>query len=434
MKKLNKKQKIIILVSVIILLILIAVIIGTNIIRNQITGEEYNVANGSSSNGNLLPEYIKAGITLGGVTGTLEDLDTSDATATAEDILWGKIAYAKGQRLVGTKVVTVKQGKESQKVFENNTNLIDDYGNNVKVPAGFKIASDSATSVTGGVVIEDVSAGDEYTKGSQFVWIPVGNIITEGNKIENLVLGRYDFSGTGTEKIIQTIDNWQDTSESVEIVSVGLRAKEIEGDYKAKNLKDFLEKATNSKGYYIGRYEAGDALAVDETHQRTENSPITDTVASKKGVYPYNNIIYTEASQLSRNMYIRDEFESDLVNSYAWDTATVFIQKFSGDTNYSRQPGKNTTGRLEKCGESLLANVTNGDEVIDRRCNIYDIAGNTWEISTESKYNVTNGNIIRGDDYYGDYGEVGGPASRAFIVRGESAKLDDASFRVILYL
>lgn len=433
MKKLNKKQKIIILVSVIILLILIAVIIGTNIIRNQITGEEYNVANGSSSNGNLLPEYIKAGITLGGVTGTLEDLDTSDATATAEDILWGKIAYAKGQRLVGTKVVTVKQGKESQKVFENNTNLIDDYGNNVKVPAGFKIASDSATSVTGGVVIEDVSAGDEYTKGSQFVWIPVGNIITEGNKIENLVLGRYDFSGTGTEKIIQTIDNWQDTSESVE--SVDLRAKELEGDYKAKNLKDFLEKATNSKGYYIGRYEAGDALAVDETHQRTENSPITDTVVSKKGVYPYNNIIYTEASQLSRNMYIRDEFESDLVNSYAWDTATVFIQKFSGDTNYSRQPGKNTTGRLEKCGESLLANVTNGDEVIDRRCNIYDMAGNTCEISTESTYNVTDGNIIRGDDYYGDYGEVGGPASRTCIVRDASTtKANNIAFRVILYL
>ena len=433
MKKLNKKHKIMILVSIIILLILIAVIIGTNIIRNQITSEEYNVANGSSSNGNLLPEYIKAGITLGGVTGTLEDLDTSDATATAEVILWGKIAYAKGQRLGGTKVVAVKQGKESQKVFENNTNLIDDYGNNVKVPAGFKIASDSATSVTGGVVIEDVSAGDEYTKGSQFVWIPVGNIITEGNKIENLVLGRYDFSGTGTEKIIQTIDNWQDTSESVE--SVDLRAKELEGDYKAKNLKDFLEKATNSKGYYIGRYEAGDALAVDETHQRTENSPITDTVVSKKGVYPYNNIIYTEASQLSRNMYIRDEFESDLVNSYAWDTATVFIQKFSGDTNYSRQPGKNTTGRLEKCGESLLANVTNGDEVIDRRCNIYDMAGNTCEISTESTYNVTDGNIIRGDDYYGDYGEVGGPASRTCIVRDASTtKANNIAFRVILYL
>ena len=79
-------------------------------------------------------------------------------------------------------------------------------------------------------------------------------------------------------------------------------------------------------------------------------------------------------------------------------------------------------------------NVTNGDEVIDRRCNIYDMAGNTFEISTETPLDVTYGNIIRGDDYYGDYGEVGGPASRAFIVRGESIKTDGAAFRVILYL
>ena len=36
--------------------------------------------------------------------------------------------------------------------------LTDDYGNTVIVPAGFKIADDSATDVTKGVVIEDTSA------------------------------------------------------------------------------------------------------------------------------------------------------------------------------------------------------------------------------------------------------------------------------------
>ena len=52
----------------------------------------------------MLPEYIKEGITLGGVTGSLVDLDTSDATATAEDILWGKTAYVKGQKVTGEMV------------------------------------------------------------------------------------------------------------------------------------------------------------------------------------------------------------------------------------------------------------------------------------------------------------------------------------------
>ena len=102
MKKLSKKQKLIILISIITIIAVIGIIIGANIIRANIANGNYNSSNGSSNNGNLLPEYIKEGITLGGVTGTLKDLDTSDATATAEDIAWGKVAYARGERIVGT--------------------------------------------------------------------------------------------------------------------------------------------------------------------------------------------------------------------------------------------------------------------------------------------------------------------------------------------
>ena len=63
-----------------------------------------------------MSEYIKEGITLGGVTGTLKDLDTSDATATAEDILEGKVAYARGERIVGT----MKEGPEPIEILDPN--------------------------------------------------------------------------------------------------------------------------------------------------------------------------------------------------------------------------------------------------------------------------------------------------------------------------
>ena len=102
MKKLNKKQKLIILISIITIIVIIGIIIGANIMRTNIANGNFNSSNGSSNNGNLLPEYIKKGITLGGVTGTLESLDTSDATATAEDISWGKTAYVKGEKITGT--------------------------------------------------------------------------------------------------------------------------------------------------------------------------------------------------------------------------------------------------------------------------------------------------------------------------------------------
>ena len=102
MKKLSKKQKLIVFIAILLVAVILAIVITTNIMEINIANGSYNSANNNSSSGNLLPKYIKAGITLGGVTGTLEDLDTSDATAYAEDIAWGKVAYARGERIVGT--------------------------------------------------------------------------------------------------------------------------------------------------------------------------------------------------------------------------------------------------------------------------------------------------------------------------------------------
>lgn len=70
--------------------------------NNQVTSEGYfaTTANAGSS---LVASYIKKGITVGGITGTLETLDTSDATATPEDIALGKTAYVDGVKITGTR-------------------------------------------------------------------------------------------------------------------------------------------------------------------------------------------------------------------------------------------------------------------------------------------------------------------------------------------
>ena len=51
---------------------------------------------------NLLSENLKEGVTVLGVTGTLETLDTSDATAQASDIVEGKTAYVNGEKITGS--------------------------------------------------------------------------------------------------------------------------------------------------------------------------------------------------------------------------------------------------------------------------------------------------------------------------------------------
>ena len=104
MKIIWKNKKLIIIISVICIIAIIGIIIGANVIKVNIANEKYNSSNSGSNNKNLIPEYIKEGITLGGVTGTLKNLDTSDATAKPEDIIYGKTAYVDGVKITGTKV------------------------------------------------------------------------------------------------------------------------------------------------------------------------------------------------------------------------------------------------------------------------------------------------------------------------------------------
>ena len=86
----------------------------------------------------------------------------------------------------------------------------------------------------------------------------------------------------------------------------------------------------------------------------------------------WNNVTQLDAAKISRNMYNNDNsvgVESDLINSYAWDTAIVFIQEME-NTNYANKTSTNN---------SLTNTGTTGDEV----CNIHDMASNCFEWTTE---------------------------------------------------
>ena len=53
---------------------------------------------------NLIPGNIRKGEKIYGVVGTFDAIDTSDATATAEDIMAGATAYVNGEKITGTHV------------------------------------------------------------------------------------------------------------------------------------------------------------------------------------------------------------------------------------------------------------------------------------------------------------------------------------------
>ena len=105
MKKLSKNQKLIGFIAILLVTVIIAIVITTSIIKNnnQVANEGYaaTTANAGSS---LISNYILNGITIGGITGKMDVLNTNDATARPEDIALGKTAYVKGEKITGTRM------------------------------------------------------------------------------------------------------------------------------------------------------------------------------------------------------------------------------------------------------------------------------------------------------------------------------------------
>ena len=93
MKKLSKNQKLIGFIDLLLVAVIIAIVITTRIVRNngQVANEGY-AATTANSGSSLISNYILNGITIGGITGKMDVLDTSDASAYAEDLAYGKVA------------------------------------------------------------------------------------------------------------------------------------------------------------------------------------------------------------------------------------------------------------------------------------------------------------------------------------------------------
>ena len=80
----NKKSKIIILIAMVLLIAVVTTIIVRNvIISKQIEKNEYLAI--GNENSSLLAGYIRKGVTIGGVTGTLESLDTEESNTKVDE-------------------------------------------------------------------------------------------------------------------------------------------------------------------------------------------------------------------------------------------------------------------------------------------------------------------------------------------------------------
>ena len=310
----------------------------------------------------------------------------------------------------GNIIESIQSLKTKGTVFKDTTTLEDTYGNQVTIPKGFKIADDSATEVTGGIVIEDATYTN--TIGSQFVWIPVGtgeNAIKKANKeTVEIELGRYDFT-KNSDGTITTSEysgsNTEDTTAS---------HNSSRGNAIAKDIEKFKTSANSNHGYYIGRYEAGvvdynSSVSTSNSNYETNWTGYTGDnikLVCKKEQQVWNYVTQNKASELSRDMYKSEaKVTSDLINSYAWDTAIVFIQKCGTERNsstYSYTCGYSSiSGSMPQATGTNILEATNK---VDKQCNIFDMAGNCFEWTTETHSDSYAPCVSRGGNYsYSNY-------------------------------
>lgn len=243
------------------------------------------------------------------------------------------------------------------------------------IPDGFKYIEGNLNS---GYVIQD-KAGD------QFVWVPI-----DDNKI---VLQRVTF-----DKDISQI--------SIE-------------DCNDNNEDDFINSVKKYKGFYVARFEAG----------KQDNN-----LVFKKDVDVYNNVDYNQAKSLSEGFSktINTNTSSDLISSYAWDSICEWLSDVSNINNKNKSYINFSIGMGNyltyiKSQKDVKLEKTGSSESYKTK-NIYDLAGNVAELTTEKNIK-DNMPIIRGGMYNlpADFANV---SSRLLY----SKPSDYIGFRTILYM
>ena len=148
-------------------------------------------------------------------------------------------------------------------------------------------------------------------------------------------------------------------------------------------------------GFYIARYEAGVAGTTSSTTTKDSNKTTIDGTVkpvSQKGVGVWNRIPYDDgtgngAKKVAENMYQSSSVTSKLIDGAGWDRTLQWLIETGAKTedevmkdstnwgNYSDDTFTNTTGL-----------ITTGQFNETKANNIYDLAGNVWEWTTEDYY------------------------------------------------
>ena len=375
-------------------------------------------------------------------------------------------------------------GKEKLPEIEAGTRATEpsEYKSNNKtavIPAGFTVSGISTEqSIDGGLVIYDIPEGRTVnwtnpdsvrTQYNQFVWIPVEvNKTTEPKDTETSIASfkrsvwqdnaRVANNAQSETSFPSSSYSWSNYTEPYSQDSSDYDGTGTGKTGISAQITELTKSIYKYGGFYIGRYEAGSETA------RTSSSSQTAAFVVQQDKYPYYSVKWGKgmgdvsegAVYLSNSLYTGKTgygVKSMLCTGAAWDSMLDFIKDSSHNVTSSSSWGnyydsdtyKVYRGSLSSDDGSTwsVADTTNGSDVTkdtsillttgaterNSSKNIYDVAGNCWEWTTEA--NNTYIRVLRGGNYDNNGSDY--PASNRYNI-GPTYSDINRSFRPLLYV